>query len=70
MTGAEFLRRVKRLGRQRGVTTNLLQSRGKGSHGLLVFGARQTVLKDLKKEIKQGLLHSYCRDLGIDRSDL
>ncbi len=38
--------------------------------GCWFFGARQTVLKDLKKEIKQGLLHSYCRDLGIDRSDL
>ena len=50
MTGNEFLRRIKRLGRQRGIAVRFDQRHGKGSHGTLHYGSRKTTLKDLRKE--------------------
>lgn len=70
MTGNEFLRRLGVLARERGISLQIISRRGKGSHVILRFGERKTVLKDRKKEIGPGLLHSMCRQLGIDRNDL
>jgi 5-methyltetrahydropteroyltriglutamate--homocysteine methyltransferase len=39
MTGNEFLRRIKRLGRERGVAVRFEPRHGKGSHGTLHTGA-------------------------------
>jgi mRNA interferase HicA len=49
MTGAEFLRAMRRLGRQRGVEVWFVTRHGKGSHGTLYFGERKTIVKDRKK---------------------
>ena len=70
MTGNEFLRRIHRLGRQRGINVRFDQRHGKGSHGTLHFGSRKTTLKDLRKEIGTGLLHVMLGQLGLNRSDL
>ena len=70
MTGNEFLRRLRALANDRGVVMEILSRRGKGSHVMVRFGGRKTVVKDRKKEIGAGLLHSMCRQLGIDRDDL
>ncbi len=42
MTGAEFVRRVRKLARKRGLPVRFVASRGKGSHGTLYFGDRLT----------------------------
>ena len=70
MNGAEFIRRLKRLARQRGVTVMYNPRPGKGSHGQLLFGERLTTIKDPKKEIGPGLLHDILKQLGLDRNDL
>ena len=44
--------------------------RGKGSHIVLYYGARDTIVKDRRKEIGPGLLSKMIHDLGLDRSDL
>jgi len=69
MTADEFYRRVKKLGRRRGVDVRLEQH-GKGSHRRLYYGGRFTTLKDGRKEIGPGLLKEMCRQLGIDPNDL
>lgn len=69
MTGAEFLREIKRLGRTRGVAVRYDPSPGKGSHGVLHFGSRKTTLKDVRKEIGIGLLHAMLGQLGLSRRD-
>jgi len=43
---------------------------GKGSHGMLFYGQGRTTLKDLKKEVGEGLLNVMCRQLGIRKRDL
>ena len=70
MTGDEFVRRVRRLGRERGVTVRFESRKGEGSHGRLHYGGRFTTVKDRREEIGQGLLAAMIRRLGLDREDL
>ena len=70
MTGNEFERRIRRLGRSRGVPVSFDSGRGKGSHGRLYYGDRFTTLKDRKKEIGPGLLKAMLDQLGLTKADL
>ncbi|MBS1859024.1 MAG: hypothetical protein JST11_26865 [Acidobacteria bacterium] len=70
MTGAEFLRRLTRLGKQRDVPVAFDPGHGDGSHGRVYYGRSFTTLKDRKKEIGRGLLRGMCKQLGVDPRDL
>lgn len=70
MNGEEFLRRIRRLGKERGVRVEFDKRHGKGSHGTLYYGDRKTTLKDRRKEIGPGLLQAMQQQLGIDKKDL
>lgn len=70
MTGREFVARLRRLGRERGVAVRLDEVRGKGSHARLRFGDRTTIVKDRRKEIGPGLLTKMLRDLGLNRDEI
>lgn len=54
----------------RGVSVEFDSRRGKGSHGTLYYGDRLTVIKDLKKEIRIGLLKSMLKQLELTVEDL
>ena len=69
MTGAEFIRRVRKLGRSRGVVVHFDERHGKGSHGRLHYGNRFTTVKDRKKEIGAGLLTHMLAQLELSRED-
>ena len=70
MTGAEFVRRVRRLGRSRGVAVRLDKRRGKGSHGRLYYGNRFAIIKDRKKELSAGLLAQMLAQLELSKEDV
>lgn len=70
MTGNEFLRRVKALGKRRGIAVTLNAARGKGSHQTLYYGSAFTVVRNPKDELKTGTLHGMCSQIGIKVSDL
>ena len=70
MTGAEFIRAVRRLGRRHGLEVRFVTRRGKGSHGTLYFGERKTIVKDRKKELGCGLLSEMLDSLGLELEDL
>jgi mRNA interferase HicA len=70
MTGSEFERRVKALGRKRRVAVSFDPRHCKGSHGRLYYGEEFTTLKDRKKEIGPGLLNAMLTQLGLTRADL
>ena len=70
MKGAEFVRRVRKLGRRRGVPVTFREERGKGSHGTLYFGSRFTVVRNLKDELKTGTLHAMLKQLALTLDDL
>ena len=70
VTGSEFERRIRALGRRRGVSISFDSRRGKGSYGRLYYGDRFTTLKDRKKEIGPGLLNAMLDQLGLTKEDL
>jgi mRNA interferase HicA len=70
VNGHEFLRRLQRLGRERGIAVRFVEERGKGSHGTVYFGGRRTTLKDRRAEIGEGLLNAMLRQLGFTKRDL
>jgi mRNA interferase HicA len=70
MTGNEFERKVKKIGRNRGIPVSFDAGHGKGSHGRLYYGGRFTTLKDRRKEIGPGLLNAMLGQLGLTKADL
>ena len=70
MTGDEFVRRVRCVGREHGVTVRFEGRTGKGSHGRLHYGENFATVKDRRKEIGPGLLTAMLRQLGLRRADL
>jgi len=70
VTGNDFIRRVRKLGRDRGVEVSFVAERGKGSHGTLYFGARRTIVRNPRDELKKGTLGAMLRQLGIRREEL
>lgn len=68
MTGDEFIRRARELGRKRNVPVEVQKARGKGSHKRLWYDSRKTTVK--KGELPAGTLSAMCKQLGIDRNDL
>jgi mRNA interferase HicA len=70
MTGNEFIRKVKALGKRRGVQVRLDASRGKGSHHTLYLGSVFTIVRNPKDELKTGTFHAMCSPLGIKPTDL
>ena len=70
MTGNEFIRKVKALGKPDDIPVVLNASRGKGSHQTLYYGEAFTVVRNLKDELKTGTFHAMCQQLGISPHDL
>jgi mRNA interferase HicA len=70
MTGADFIRRVRKIARARGVEVRFEARYGKGSHGRLYYGERFTTVKDRKKDIGPGLLRKMLTDLRLNPGDL
>lgn len=65
MNGAEFIRRVRQIGKEQGVDVHFERRPGKGSHGRLYYGNRFTTIKDRKKELGKGLRHAMIQQLGL-----
>jgi mRNA interferase HicA len=70
MKGSEFIRKLKVLGRKRGIVVVLEQRRGKGSHSTLFFGERFTIIRNLKDELKTGTYKAMLKQLDIHEEDL
>lgn len=68
--GREFIELVRKIGRERGVPVRIDTKRGKGSHITVYYGARKTVVKDRRKELRPGLLSAMVRQLGFANDDL
>jgi mRNA interferase HicA len=70
MTGAEFIRRIKALGKRKGIQVEFVERRGKGSHGTLFYGSRFTIVRNPKDELKKGTLHGMLDQLSLKLDDL
>jgi len=64
MTGNEFIRKIRRLGRKRGGKVAFVPERGKGSHGTLYYGEKLTIVRHPQDALKTGALHAMLTQLG------
>jgi predicted RNA binding protein YcfA (HicA-like mRNA interferase family) len=70
VNGSEFIRAIKKLAKDRGVTVREDENRGKGSHMRFWYGERWTTVKDRKKELGPGLLAAMLVQLGLSKKDI
>ena len=70
MKAGEFVRRIRRLAKDRGIACRFEPRKGKGSHGRLYYGDRFTTVKDRDQEVGAGLLSAMLSELGLTRQDL
>jgi predicted RNA binding protein YcfA (HicA-like mRNA interferase family) len=70
MKGSEFLRKLKKLGSENGTKVEINQRRGKGGHVTLCYGNKQTIIPNLKNELKTGTYNAILKQLGIDEDEL
>ena len=71
MTGNEFIRKIRKLGRKRGITVKFIPERGKGSHGTLYYGDRLSIVRNPKDEPKKtGTLPAMLNQLDLSITDL
>ncbi|OGT42800.1 MAG: hypothetical protein A3F42_01700 [Gammaproteobacteria bacterium RIFCSPHIGHO2_12_FULL_37_34] len=70
MKGSELVKKLKKLGRKRGLKVEIIQRRGKGSHSTLIFGTHFTIIRNLKDELKTGTYHAMLKQLGISEEEL
>jgi mRNA interferase HicA len=68
--GGEFVRRVKKISKQRKVSCQFVASHGKGSHGTLYYGHSLTIVQDPKRELPTGTLRAMLNQLGLKPLDL
>lgn len=70
MKGSEFIKRVQKLAKARGVLCSWHADMGKGSHGVLKFGEVRTVVRNPKDELKTGTYHAMLKQLELTDKDL
>jgi len=70
VTGKEFIRRVRALGKIKGLDVHIDKKRGKGSHQTLYYGDRKTIVRNPKDELKTGTFNAMLNQLGIGRHEL
>ena len=69
MKGAEFIRRIKKLGRKNDILVKFITRRGKGSHGTLFYGENFTIVRNPQDELKTGTMHAMLDQLGLTLDD-
>ena len=70
MRGNEFIRRVQKYAKRKGISFTWRADRGKGSHGLLIIGGLRTVVRNPKDELKTGTYHAMLKQLGLVEKDI
>ena len=70
MKGSEFIKRVRKLAKTRGLFFKLDKKHGKGSHVALRFGDKFTIVRNPKDELKTGTYHAMLKQLKIDEEEL
>ena len=70
MKGSEFIKKVKKLAKEKGIKSRVDKKRGKGSHVTLYFGQRFTIVRNPKDELKTGTFKAMLAQLGIKENEL
>ena len=69
MKGNEFIKRILKLAKERGLEARVDRKRGKGSHVTLYFGDAHTIVRNPKDELKTGTYNAILKQLGLTEND-
>lgn len=71
MTADGLIRRLRKVARARGVPLEVQTRRGKGSHAVVYFGIRRTIVPLHKgKDLPKNTLRSILRALAVEADEL
>jgi mRNA interferase HicA len=70
MKGSEFIKRIQKFAKERGVVCSWHPDMGKGSHGVLKLNGIPTIVRNPKDELKTGTYHAMLKQLGLNEKDL
>ena len=70
MKGSEFIKRVRRAAKAKGIACVVDEARGKGSHVTLYLGVSFTIVRNPKDELKTGTFHAMLKQPGITLDDI
>ena len=70
MKGNDFIRKIKKLAKQRVLLCRVDKKRGKGSHVTLYFDDKRAIVRNPKDELKTGTLMAMLKQLGLSLSDI
>jgi mRNA interferase HicA len=70
MKGIDFIRKIKKLAKFRGIACNIDKKRGKGSHVTLYFGNNRTIVRNPKDELKKETLNAMLKQLELTQKDI
>ncbi len=70
MKGNEFIKRVHKLAKAKGLECSRDEARGKGSHITLYLGDSLTIVRNPKDELKTGTFHAMLKQLGISLDEI
>ena len=69
MRGNEFIKKIQKLAKKRGIEVKIDSKRGKGSHVTLYFGHSFTIIRNPKDELKTGTLKAMLKQLNITQDE-
>ena len=70
MKGNEFVKRIRKYGKQHNLYVQWMAERGKGSHGTLYLGNRHTIVRNPKEDLKTGTFNAMLKQLGLKKEDI
>lgn len=70
MKGNEFIKRIQKLAKERGMVCSWHPEMGKGSHGVLKVGEARTIVRNPKDELKTGTYHAMLKQLNLSEKNL
>jgi mRNA interferase HicA len=70
MKGNEFIKRIRKYGKQHNMYVQWMAERGKGSHGTLYLGNHHTIVRNPKEELKTGTFNAMLKQLGLKKEDI
>jgi predicted RNA binding protein YcfA (HicA-like mRNA interferase family) len=70
MTGAELIRRLRKLARRAGTTFSVDLRRGKGSHAMVAYAGRRSTVPMHSGDLPRGTLRAILDQLGVGESEI
>jgi mRNA interferase HicA len=70
MNGKEFIKRVRKIGKSKGLSFSVDEARGKGSHVTLYLGDNLTIVRNPKDDLKSGTFHAMLKQLNITLDEI